>query len=113
MDYMEVDLENLNGGALPELFQAELEKALANIADVNTAAKEPREITLKVVLTPDESRASVKTKVQAWSKLAKPRPHESFLLLHFDGRRVKAFAADIKQQELSLMDNVIPMEGKK
>ena len=44
----EVDLENLNGGAIQELFDVEWKKIVDNIADLNTKPDAAREITIKV-----------------------------------------------------------------
>ena len=53
----EVALDTLGSGAAVELFGVELAKALANIADVNTAAEAKREITLTVTIKPSKDRS--------------------------------------------------------
>lgn len=57
-------------GTLPDLVQRELEKAIANVLDVNTPWKKKREVTLKLVLTTDENRDSIRVEAVTGSKLA-------------------------------------------
>lgn len=65
-----VKLETLAGGAVRELFQAELERVLENIADINTDPQVARTITLSVTLKPGPKRESADVKVKCASKLA-------------------------------------------
>ena len=65
-----VNLANIGDGAAVELFEAELEKVLENIADPNTPADAVREITLKLKMKPDASRQVGAVGIQATSKLA-------------------------------------------
>ena len=51
-----VTLDTLGGGALSELFTAELNRVLANIADPNTDEKAKRSISINVTLKPNRDR---------------------------------------------------------
>jgi hypothetical protein len=46
-----VSLKNLNGGAAIELFDAELAKGVADIADINTSGKVARQLNVKDYLS--------------------------------------------------------------
>lgn len=65
-----IDLATIGKGAAMELFDAELEKVLDNIADQNTDSAQAREITLKVKFSPSEDRKSAALGIQVKSKLA-------------------------------------------
>lgn len=55
-------------GSILNQAQAELHKALENIADINTSTK-PREITIKLKLIPDEKRRHIEMVASVTSKL--------------------------------------------
>lgn len=63
-------LDNIKGGAVSELFSAELSRVLENIDDINTDPKQKRTITLTVSLEPDSNRENVEIKAKCVSKLA-------------------------------------------
>lgn len=104
MDYRAVQLENLNSGAIIDLFKEEFQKVLDNIADDNTDPTKPREIKIQVTVKPSKDRAKADTKVRVTSSLAPLKPHESFILLSFDGKKTSAFVTDINQPELTAPD---------
>lgn len=62
-------LTTLAGGSAVELFDAELEKALKNIADVNTPAEKARVIMVQVRITPNAKRELGDVTVSVASKL--------------------------------------------
>lgn len=105
-----VTLEQVNNGAIGELFQEEFKKILNNLADENTSWKTQRSITisLKVKLSSEE-RDTATTLVEVVSKVAPPKANEAIIHLDTDGRNISAFAReDVKQPEL---DNIINIEG--
>lgn len=65
-----VSLKTLNQGAAVDLFDVELRKVLADIADPNTSARTKREINLKVVFMPDEDRGMAMVGIDCKSKIA-------------------------------------------
>jgi hypothetical protein len=75
-----VSLENLGGGAgkdtsaAIELFNAEFQRVLDNIADENTKPTAAREVNLKIKIKPDEDRELCKVEIHANSKLAPVHP---------------------------------------
>jgi len=65
-----LDLKNIGASVAPELFVAELQKVLENIADINTNPKEKRVIVLKFEFTPSVDRDDALIVVTGSSKLA-------------------------------------------
>ena len=74
-----ISLQNIQNGAIAELFGEVLRKVLANIEDENTVPNAERAITIKIAIKPDKTRRTGEIKVQASSTLAKVRPTESFV----------------------------------
>lgn len=74
-----VTLTTLAGGAVVELFQAELGKVLASIADVNTDPTKAREIIVRVKIHPDEKREMGQIQLEVSSKIPSFRPVSTVL----------------------------------
>jgi hypothetical protein len=72
-----VTLASIGNGAALELFEHELKRVIANIADPNTSAKTKRGINIKVVIQPDEDRGIGFAQVEVTSKLAGVKPVQS------------------------------------
>ena len=110
-DYQKVSIDTLNGGAIKDLFDRELEAVLENIADRNTKPDAVREIRLVVKFKPDENRAQANSEVQCTSKLAPTKPHAGFVIFGLDGETPAAYTTDPKQQDLGFPSNITPMNG--
>lgn len=65
-----VTLDTIGGGALPELFGAELARILANIADPNTDPTAKRAVTITVSFKPKADRDIADVELTCASKLA-------------------------------------------
>lgn len=65
-------LANLAGGGAEEIFQRELARVLANIADPNTPAQSKRKIVLTVEFKTREARDGADVSVAYETKLARP-----------------------------------------
>lgn len=65
-----VTLETIGGGALSELFGAELARVLANIADPNTDTGAKRTISIAVTFKPNRDRDVADVELKCSSKLA-------------------------------------------
>lgn len=65
-----VTLDTIGGGALAELFAAELTRVLANIADPNTDPETKRAIGITVSFKPNRERDVADVKLTCTSKLA-------------------------------------------
>lgn len=103
-----VTLEQVNNGAVGELFQDEFKKILNNLADENTSWKTQREITIKLkVKLNSEERDTATTLIEVMSKVAPPKPNESIVHLDYDGSNIQAFAREeVKQPELTNITDI-------
>ena len=102
-DLQEVTLENLCGGAVPELFARELAAVLQNVSDPNTKAKKARTITIKVRITPvSESRDGAFIEVAVDSDLSGVQPIGTAVHLVRRGGRTIAYGKNPNQTELPL-----------
>lgn len=99
--FKELTLENLNGGAVKELFEEELKKVLVNINDINVEADFAREILIKVKIKPSKDRRAAITSVQAMSKLAPVCANQGSMFLAFNGNKPIAYANDYRQTEIN------------
>lgn len=103
-----VNLQDVNNGAVTDLFNDEFKKVLNNLADENTSWKTQREITIKLkVKLNSEERNTAATLVEVVSKLAPPKANEAIVHLDFDGRDVQAFTREqAKQLDLDNITNI-------
>jgi hypothetical protein len=110
--YEVITLDNLNGGQVVALFDREIEKLLANIADENTPAQAARSITISIKVKPAEDRGSATIEVSAKSTLAGVKPSKSYAVFAFDGDIVTAYQSDVTQLKLGVdgrpIDEVSP-----
>lgn len=65
-----VTLDTIGGGALTELFQAELSRILSNITDPNTDTGSKRVMTITVKFKPNRDRDVADVEIACSSKLA-------------------------------------------
>lgn len=96
----QVTLENLGHGAAMEMFQAELEHVIANIADPNTRPDAPRSITLKLKLKPAKDRSMCDAEITCESKLAPVLPFESVLYVGMENGEARATEYNPNQMNL-------------
>lgn len=113
MEMRKVSLENIGKpGLVPELFDHELAKVLANIADVNTETKTKRKILIEIEFTPDNDRQNLGLKIGVTSKLA-PIPKQDGVAFVRDKRfGVTEAYVQMPLEEKPLFDNVEQMEAK-
>lgn len=64
-----IKLADIGQGALEELFNQELTKALGNLMDMSTDHKPARSVTVKLDIRTDEERQDAKFSYQVTSKL--------------------------------------------
>lgn len=100
MQLREVTIQGLGGGVIPELFQDELEKVLADIDNPNKPADKIRRITLTIEFKPTENRQSAMVIVRAKSTLPETKPAMSPVHLAKEGKRLVAFGANPNQESL-------------
>lgn len=73
----DLTLENVAGGAAPELFRRALPKVLENIRDPNTDPKAKRTIVVEVEIIPSEDRESGRAQATMKLKLANLRSSDA------------------------------------
>lgn len=100
--YKPTTIITIAGGALPELFDHALAKAMANIDDINTEAKAKRKIMIEITLTPEASRQAVEVEVAVKSKLAAAKVAEGVLFVARD-RRGEPFAVESNYHQPELL----------
>lgn len=96
----QVALETLGFGAAAEMFQAELEKVVFNIADPNTKPELKRNITLKLVVKPTKDRSMCAVEIHCDSKLAPVLPFESTMFVGVEHGVAVASEYNPQQQQL-------------
>ncbi len=107
-----VSLATLNGGAVTDLFNAELEKILENIEDENTQPTAVRSVSIKVEIKPDKTRRTGTTRLSVSSKLASVKPQESLLYFDSDAGELAAFEDNPRQEVLAFEEpKKIPFGG--
>lgn len=95
-----VMLETIGGGALRELFGAELERVMANIRDINTDPAQKRVITMTVELKPDAKREGADVKLRCSSKLAGIMTVNTQLFMGMKEGKLVAVESDVRQGAL-------------
>lgn len=94
-------LAGIAKGALMELFTIEAARVAANIADVQTVATAPREITLRIKFKPNSDRVGLDIETSASSKLASVAKHTSTAYIAKDkAGKAYIFTEDPRQQTL-------------
>lgn len=108
-----VTLASIGNGAAMELFDHELARVLANVADPNTSAKSKRGITIKVVIQPSEDRDVGYATVEVTSKLAGVKPVDT--KMYFGKKDGKLLAVQNNISQPSIFDdgksNVTPLSA--
>lgn len=95
-----ISIENINDGAVSELFEEEWHKVIKNIADLNTKPDAVREITIKVKIKPDKTRRTAISTILVESKLPPLKPHESFVFFEKTQEGLTAYPDDPRQPTL-------------
>jgi hypothetical protein len=115
MDPETLNLANICGGAVEEVFQRELTYVLANIADVNTDPEAKRTITFEFRFEPFEDRSGAKILFFCKSKQAPVNAAHGTMFLSRKGTNFIAISHDPKQSRLfnASGDPATPTEKKK
>lgn len=102
-----VTLDTIGGGALTELFQAELSRILSNITDPNTDTSSKRIMTITVKFKPNRDRDVADVELACSSKLAGIMTVSTQL---FVGRHQgKLIAVENDPRQSSLFDQERPL----
>lgn len=100
MDPETVNIGNICGGAVPEVFDRELQEILKNIGDINTDADAKRKITLEFEFSPLPDRTGAIVTLHCKSKVAPVEGVSSSIFVLRDKGQVTAYTRDVRQQEL-------------
>jgi hypothetical protein len=111
MEEQLLSLGNLGDGAAIERFDLALQDALNNIQDVNTDPKKPRQVTMKVTITPDENRGVGKLVVDVDKKVLPPKPFGITVFMGKD-KGGAGYAIEAGQTQPPLFAKEDPAEGK-
>jgi hypothetical protein len=106
-----INLTNLAGGAAEEMFRDEWQKILDNIVDPNTQPKTPRELVLKVRITPDEDRQIGDIMITCTSKTSPVRSFVTRCVFGKIGKRGEA--RELQNRQETFLDrggNVVPIK---
>lgn len=95
-----LSIANICSGAVSEIFQRELDRVLANIADVNTPADKKRKIQLTFIIKPYEDRTGAEIEFGCSSQLAPVETVEGRIFLGRRDGRLVAVPHDPRQPEL-------------
>jgi len=101
-----LELQNIAGGALQELFENDLERVLENIYDKNTSFKKARKLIIELKLVPsDESREIVLVDIATKTILSPVQGVTTKLMLDRNGNKLTAaeFGNQMKGQ-ISFLD---------
>lgn len=74
MQEKEKSIMQMARGAIEERVNYEMSRLIENILDENTKATAPRELTVKIKLTPDDKRETITVSAVASSKLQPTNP---------------------------------------
>lgn len=108
MGPQEVTLMNICGGAAAEVFAREFAQVLKNIDDPNTAPEAARKVVLAFELKPLPDRTGATVTFSCGSKLAPVAVSKGTIFLGREGAAVKAYSADVKQQQMFGADEKPP-----
>ncbi len=99
-NYHKLELENINDGAIPELFDHAWQKVIDDIADVNKPAKSKRTITIKIEVAPSEERGHGAIFTSVGIKLPSPEATQGLLFLQIENGRIESYVTTPKQDGL-------------
>lgn len=101
IDLPHLTLDTVAGGALPELFAAELKRVLENILDPSTSPEAKRSIRIDITIEPNEARNACAVSVAASSKIAGFKAAGGVM---FVGRRRGVAVALVNNMEQTQLD---------
>jgi hypothetical protein len=100
MDSENVNLGNICGGAVEELFQRELASILENVGDVNTDPEAKRKMTLEFTFEPFPDRSGAQVTFACKSKVVPVDAVKGTMFLQRRGTAMVAVPHDPRQARL-------------
>lgn len=95
-----LNIGNICGGAVPELFEHEVGKMLKNVADLNTDPEAKRSITFEFTFKPAPDRKSAVVKLVCKAKNAGVNSVAGSVFMSSAHGEVQAFTEDPRQTNL-------------
>jgi len=95
-----LNIGNVCGGAVNEVFERELQEVLKNIADPNTPAAAKRKIVLEFTFNPGHTREVAEVEFKCISKTVPTSSVKGNIFLSKRHGSVLAFARDPRQEEM-------------
>ena len=110
-NYVPVTLQSITGEVVAHRFQNVLRQVLEDVADPGKKAEAAREITIKLKITPDDTRQNCKVEGSVTASLAKSKPVESHMqvALTDEGPTAKILNA----RQLTLQEQLEEASGRK
>jgi hypothetical protein len=81
---MNIDINNLAGGAMAERINRELQKVAENVLDPNTKAEAVRTVTVSIKIKPNDARQIGSTDIDVKSSLAPAKGVPTSFVFDFD-----------------------------
>ena len=106
-----MNLNEIAGGGLQELFSHEMDKVLKNIKDPNTDPKATRKISISLSIKPDEQRMVGNVDIKVSHTSAPIRGLATNILMEKTGAGVTVSEISDQVPGQIDMDNIIAMEG--
>ena len=104
-----VELATLGGGALAGLFQRDMDRLLANIADENTSAGDVRTYTVRMKVKPTNDRRAARVEIESTMKLASEKLLVTAFLIGQDRSGLFAVESEDQEEELEEQDEDGPV----
>ena len=102
MNPQPLNIAEIGGGAIPELFSHEMKRVLANIADVNCDPRKERNITIKISFLPSQDRVGLGIGIAVSSKLVSTNGAKASAFLgHDENHQLMAYTVDPGQGTLA------------
>ncbi len=95
-----VNIGNICGGAVPERFEAEIAKLMANISDLNTDPEAKRSLVLEFEFKPSPDRKAAVVRFKCKTKLAGMSGVNGSVFMSTAHGTIKAFTEDPRQTKL-------------
>jgi hypothetical protein len=112
-----LNLVNICGGALVEVFERDLQKVLENIADQNTDADKNRIINIRLTFIPFKDRSGAVVELKSETKLPGIPAQSSTVFIDRQNGKTVAVPKDTKQAQLfgkkEQTENVIALKKEK
>jgi hydrogenase maturation factor len=106
---VELNIGNICGGAVPEIFEHEMTRLLKNVADLNTEPDASRCITLEFKVKPSPDRKSAVVRFICKSKLAGVNSVAGSMFMSTAQGEIRAFTEDPRQTALfAAQPSVVP-----